>query len=49
MGLRYIRSFGILGLGVDLALSHCYNRDFLKGEDDAHLSVEIVLWPKRRE
>jgi len=46
-GLRYGRSFGILDLGVDLAFSHRYSWDFMGGVTNAHLGVELTLWPPR--
>jgi hypothetical protein len=46
-GLRYVRSFGPVDLGVDLAFSHRHNRDFIRDENNVHLGVEVVLWPPR--
>jgi hypothetical protein len=47
VGLRYVHSFGILDLGVDLAFSHRYGWDFMGSATNAHLGVELTLWPPR--
>jgi hypothetical protein len=44
LGFRYVRSFGMLDLGVNLAASRRYNRDFIRNEGNAHLGVELTFW-----
>jgi hypothetical protein len=46
-GLRYVRSFGVLDLGAEFALTHRYNRDLIRDETNGYLRVELTLWPPR--
>jgi hypothetical protein len=49
LGFRYGRSFGMLDLGVKLAGSVRYHRDFSHGtEYNANLGLEVTLWPLAR-
>ncbi len=45
LGFRYARSLGMLDLGVNLAGSLRYNRDFIETERNVHLAVEVTFWP----
>jgi hypothetical protein len=49
LGFRHVRSFGVLDLGVKLAGSYRYNRDFIGNEANVHLGVELTLWPPARK
>ena len=48
LGLRHVRSLGMLDLGLNLAGSYRYNRDFIGNEANVHLGVEVTLWPARQ-